>query len=173
MTCLELNILKNGDNILKKLIVLTIAAFVASAAQAQTQITEKDIKQITDKIDQVVVTKDLAVLKQYLHPSAEIIVDMDPAPNTGQQQITYEQYMQVMQMGLQAIEKADVKTEILSLTINDEKTEAMVEQETTATMFVMGQTIKDVSRAKVKYGIINGQIKVLMSKNETVSSTKL
>jgi hypothetical protein len=68
---------------------------------------------------------------------------------------------------------AIVTDELLSLSINKEKNEAVIEQKTTALIEMMGMKMEDVSINKTTLGIIKGEIKVLSTQDQLVSNSAL
>ena len=64
----------------------------------------------------------------------------------------------------------DVQNEVLSVTVDTARNEATIREKTTATVTMMGVTMRDVSIATTRYGVVDGAIKVLETADQLISS---
>ena len=87
-----------------------------------------------------------------------------------QDEIGYDEYMALSQMSMQVMERVDIHDEIISISVDEANNQATIEEKTTAFIEAMGMKIKDVSLTKTTYGVIDGQIKVLSTEDQLISS---
>ncbi len=140
------------------------------SAIANPVLTEDTVRGISAEVAQAMRDKDMSVIEKYMHPDSRIVIDLDPDLNAGQQEIRYEEFMMLSQMSMQAIEDIEVHDEVLSVSIDEANNQATIEEKTTATVTMMGMKMKDVSLTKTTYGVIDGQIKVLSTEDQLISS---
>lgn len=150
--------------------VLVCLLLISGFATAETVLDEDAIIGITDEIKQAIKGGDIAVFKKYLYPGSKITVDMDPSNSAGQIEVSYADYMQLLEMALPLMQEADIQDEILSVSIADGGSQATVKEKNTVTMDMMGVKMRDVSISETVYGVVNGQIKVLSATDQLISS---
>jgi len=137
---------------------------------ANPVLDEKTVRGISAELAQGLRDSDITVLEKYLHRDSRIVIDLDPALNSGQQEVSYDDFMTLAQMSMQAFEDVKIHDEVLSVSVDKAKNQATIEEKTTAIIQAMGMTIKDVSLTKTTYGVIDGQIKVLSTEDQLLSS---
>ena len=125
---------------------------------------------ISDEMTAAAINGDMTVFEKYLYPGTRIVVDMDPANSGGQIEIGYEDYMALTEMALGAMQNAEIHDELISVSVDEAKNEATVEQKTTASLEMLGVKMRDVSISKTTYGVVDGRIKVLYAEDQLISS---
>ncbi len=157
---------------MKRLILLAITLLPLSAL-ANPVVDEETVRAISKEIADAVRNGDVAAIGKYLHPDSRIVVDLDPALNSGQMEIPYEEFMALTEMSMQAMESIDLHDEIISVSVDEAKNQATIEEKMIATVEMMGMKMKDVSLSKTTYGVIDGQIKVVSTEDQLLSSELL
>lgn len=150
--------------------ILICLLLISGFATAETVLDEDAVIGISDEVKQAIKNGDLAVFKKYLYPGSKIVVDMDPSNSAGQVEVSYADYMQLLEMALPLMQEADIQDEIISVSIDEAKNQAAVKEKNTVTMDMMGIKMRDVSISETVYGIVNGQIKVLSATDQLISS---
>ncbi len=150
--------------------MLLALALMPVLAIAEPVVDENTVRSIAQELNQSFVDGDISVLKKYMYPGSRIIVDMDPAANRGQVEIDYANFMQLSEMALQAMQGASVHDEVLSVAVDSDANEATIREKTTATVSMLGTTVRDVSISTTTYGVVNGEIKVLVTQDELIST---
>ncbi len=153
-----------------KRLILVVIAFLPLSAFATPVVDEATVRAIAKEIAQGVRDTDISVLKKYLHPESRIVVDLDPALNSGKQEISYDEYMALTEMSFQFMAELELHDEVISVSVDEANNQATIEEKTIATVNMMGVKMQDVSLSKTTYGVIDGQIKVLYSEGELLSS---
>lgn len=145
-------------------------ALIPLSGLANPVVDESTVRGISAELAQGLRDSDITVLKKYLHRDSRIIIDLDPAVNSGQQEIGYDQFIALSEMSLQMMESVDIHDEVLSVSVDEANNEATIEEKTTAIIEAMGMKLKDVSLTTTTYGVIDGQIKVLSTEDQLISS---
>jgi len=151
-------------------IALFTLIFLSGFSFSEPMLNESTIKAIGEEFNQAALNKDTSIFKKYLFSGSKIIVDMDPANNRGEKEVTYDNFMKMMKMSLKMVEFISINDELLTLTIDKEKNEATIEEKTIAVIKTMGMEIEDTSINKTTFGVINGEIKILITQDQLVSS---
>ncbi len=144
--------------------------FLSGSAIAEIILDEKKINEIRAEITQSVKDSDFSVIEKYMYPGSEIILDFDPAADKGETEIDYDDFMELAEFSLQMMEGAEIHDELIALEIDKSNNQATVEEKTTIVMEMMGIKIEDISISTTTYGIVDGEIKVLYTKDRLISS---
>ena len=160
----------NIKNIIMAVIVNLLAI---SFSYAEPVLNEETVKNISKELAAAVKNGDITIFEKYIYPGSRIIVDLDPALNTGKQEIPYDEYIKLAKMSLEIMKSADIHDELISITVDKDKNQATIEEKTTATFEMMGMKIEDVSLNKTTYGVVEGEIKVLITEDELLSTTQI
>lgn len=139
-------------------------------AIADPVLDEDAVKGISAELSTAIENADIAPFKKYLHPTSKIIVDLDPSNSAGEMEISYDDYMGMMEMALPMMQGSDIQEEILSISVDSANNQATIKEKNIAVMDIMGVKMKDVSISETTYGVIDGQIKVLIAKDQLISS---
>ena len=158
------------NHIMKKLCTIIVGLSICGFSNASYTMSEELLRKISNEGVVAVETSDITFAEKYIHPSSVLVIDMDPAPNTGETQIPYKEYLAMTKMALENLQDAKVSVQILSIEIDKEKNQGTLEEKTTATMEMMGTKMKDTSVTVSTYGFINGKVKVLKAVNTIISS---
>ena len=150
--------------------IVVALALMPLSGLANPVLDEATVREISAEVAQALRDSDMSVLEKYLHRDSRIVIDVDPAVNAGQHEIGYDEYMALSQMSMQVMESVDIHDEIISISVDEANNEATIEEKTTALVEAMGMKIKDVSLTKTTYGVIDGQIKVLSTEDQLISS---
>ncbi len=149
------------------LLVLTV---MPVSVFAEPILDEDTVRAVARELNQSFVDRDISVLKKYMYPGSRIIVDTDPAVNRGQIEVDYDSFMQLTEMAVQNLQEASVHDEVLSVSVDSEANQATIREKTTATMSMLGSKARDVSISTTTYGVVDGEIKVLITKDELIST---
>jgi len=139
-------------------------------AAAEPVIDEDTVRGISAEFSAAIETADIATFRKYLHPTTRIIVDLDPSNSAGEMEIGYDDYMGMMEMALPMMQGSDIQEEVIAITVDEANNRATLKEKTTALMDVMGVKLKDVSISETTFGIIDGEIKVIVAKDQLISS---
>lgn len=150
--------------------VLLCLVLCSGLAVAEPVLDEGTVKGISAELSLAIENADIAPFKKYLHPTSRIVVDLDPSNSAGEMEISYDDYMGMIEMALPMMQGSDIQEEVISISIDNANNQATVKEKTTAVMDIMGVKLKDVSISETTYGIIDGEIKVLIAKDQLISS---
>ncbi|WP_444932939.1 hypothetical protein [Microbulbifer sp. JTAC008] len=156
-----------------KTILLLNLLLISATLFAEITITEEKIKGISKEFAKAMQNNDLSAIDKYMHPNTKIIIDMDPASNRGEKEISYDDYMNLTKVSMQMMQDVEIHDELISISINKESNQGTIEEKTTVVASMMGMKIEDISINKTTYGIIDGQIKVLVSQGQLISSAPI
>ena len=152
-----------------KLVLLTLI-FTSISVFSEPVLDEAKVMAIGEEFREAVKNQDVSVFEKYLYPGSKIIIDMDPANNSGEKEIPYDDYMKILKMSLEMMKDAVIHDELLSISIDKENNQATIEEKTTAIVEMMGMKMEDVSINKTTYGIVKGEIKVIITQDQLVSN---
>lgn len=153
-----------------KLGILLISLLVVSGPViAEPILDEAGARAISDEIVQALKNGDLSVFGKYLHPGSKLVIDLDPAPDAGQTEVSYADYMNMMQLSIGIMQTADIHNEFISFSVDEANGQATTHEKTTTVVEMMGSKMKEVSTSKTVYGIVGGSIKVISTESELVS----
>ena len=156
---------------MNKLMPLLLALVVSSGPVIANPVVDKAaVMAISDEMTAATKSGDMSVFEKYLYPGTRIVVDMDPANSAGQMELGYEEYMALIEMALGAMQNADIHEELISVSVDEAKNQATIEQKTTASLEMMGMKMRDVSINTTTYGVVDGQIKVLYAEDQLIES---
>ena len=159
---------------MNKLVCVAVSLLLFSGhASADPTLTEDVIKDISVELKHAMQNGDIAVFKKYLYPGSKIVVDMDPSNSAGQVEVSYDEYMQLLEISLPLMQNAVLHDEVLSISIDDQNNQATIREKTDATIEMMGVKIRDVSISETTYGVVNGQIKALTATDQLISSEQI
>jgi len=162
--------INHGEGHMNKIMPVLIAlAFVPGYVNAEPVLDESTVKAISREMTGALMNNDVSVFKKYLYPGSKIVVDMDPANNTGQTEISYDEYMSLIEMAMPAMQNAEIFDELISISVDEARNQATIEEKTTAVVEMMGIRMKDVSINRTTYGVVDGRIKVLSSEDQLIS----
>jgi hypothetical protein len=139
-------------------------------ANANPVLTEEKVRSINAEITQAARDRDFSVIEKYIHPSSSIVIDLDPAPNVGETEISYDEYIQLTRQSWGMVNNVDVNVQELSLSVDQENNQATIKEKSIVTYEMMGMKIKDVSVGETTYGVLDGQIKILKVADQLISS---
>ena len=156
---------------MNKLFAVFVCLLLTSGiASAETVLDEDVVRGISVELKQAVLDGDISVFKKYLYPGSKIVVDLDPSNSAGQVEISYADYMGLLEMSLPLMQGADISDEVLSVSVDAENNQATIKEKTIVIMEMMGVKIRDESISETTYGIVDGQIKALSATDELISS---
>lgn len=150
--------------------VLIALLLVPGYVNADPTVDEATVKAISQEFTQAMKNGDISVFEKYMYPGSKIVVDMDPSNSSGQVDISYDQFMQLTEMAIGMMGDAEIHEEVISVTVDEKNNQATIKEKTSATIEMMGMKMRDVSIATTTYGVIDGQIKVLSTEDQLISS---
>ena len=131
---------------MKKLLPLIMCLVMTPGlASAETVLDEAVVKGISAELKQAVLDGDISVFKKYLYPGSKIVIDLDPSNSAGEVEISYADYMGLLEMSLPLMQGADISDEILSVTVDAENNQATIKEKTVVIMEMMGVKVRDES----------------------------
>jgi len=154
----------------KSISVLICLVLWSGFASAEPVLDEDTVMGISAEFSQAIKDANIEPFRKYLYPESKIVVDLDPSNSAGQVEISYDDYMGMIEMALPMMQDADFHEEVLSISVDDAANQATIKEKTMATMEIMGMKIKDVSISETTYGVVDGQIKVLVATDQLISS---
>ena len=156
-----------------KVFLFLLTTALSMGIHAAPPITSNTLKSISAEGKKNVEQTDFLVVEKYMHPDSKVVVDFDPAPNVGEKEMAYNDYMALTRTGFANMKDINVDVEILSIKINKAKNQGTIKEKISATMTMMGLRMRDVSVNKTTYGYIDGEIKVLSMHNTAISNEVL
>lgn len=153
--------------------VLTCLILWSGFADAEPVLDEETVIGISAEFSQAIKDADITPFEKYLYPESKITIDMDPSLSAGQVDISYDQYMGMLEMTLPMMQEAEIQEEILSISVDPDNNEATIREKVSATMDMFGVKIQDVSITETTYGVVDGKIKVLVATDQLISSGPL
>jgi len=150
--------------------LFVVLALIPGYVTAAPVLDEDTVKAISKELIQAVKGNDFSVIEKYMYPGSKIVIDMDPAEDSGQMEISYDEYMALTKMGMGMMQSIDIQEELISISVDDKNNQATIEEKTTAVMEMMGVKMKDVSVNTTTYGVVDGEIKVLSTQDHLISS---
>lgn len=155
---------------MNRFIILTaIVAIASGSAFADPVVDEGVVRAISAEILQAVKEGDTSILEKYFYPGSKIVIDTDPAPDAGQTEVSYEDFMAVAEMGMEAMRNSEYVVEITGVSVDEKRNQATIEETGTIVGEMMGIMLAQVSVSKTLYGVVGGEIKVLSSEEQLVS----
>lgn len=155
---------------IRKAVLFVVVMMICNSAFADEKITKEKLKSISQEFSAALKEGDFSVVEKYMHPSSKIIIDLDPANNQGEKELSYEEFMKIAKLGFEMMQNADVFDELISISIDTDNNQGTIEEKTTAVVEMVGMKIEDVSINKTTYGYIDGKIKVLVAEEQLISS---
>jgi len=156
---------------MNKLASVSICLLLWSGFAVADPVLDEDIIEgIRAEFSLAMENADVATFQKYLYPGSKIIIDLDPSLSAGETEIGYEDYMAMLEMGLQLMKDAEMDEELLSISIDAENNQATLREKTTATMIIMGMKFQDATISETTFGVVGGEIKVLVAREQLISS---
>ena len=152
--------------------IVTLAAIALAAsgyAFAEPIVNEATVRAISAEMLEAAKKGDASIIRKYYYPGSKILVDLDPAVGTGQSEVRYEDFLMLAEMGMASMANAEVAVEITRVSVDEARNEATVEEHSTIVAEMMGVMIAEVSVSETRYGVVDGEIKVLSADNRLVS----
>jgi|GEM_PF-5429075 len=154
-------------SIISWVLVLTLT----SCAQNHSILTQSKIEAINSELNDSFFKGDLSVIEKYLYEGTEIYIDLDPDPNSGQEQISLKEYRDLIKISLMFIEDIAVEEEIVSIDIDEQKGEATLVVKANISSDIMGMESVENTISTTLFGLVNGEIKILRTSDQLVSSS--
>ena len=154
----------------KAVFVMLALVMLPVHAQAEPVLDEETVKAISQEMLQAVKNGNFAPFQKYMYPGSKIVVDLDPSNSAGQTEISYDEFMSLTQMALGMMQGADIQDEVISISVDERRNQATIVEKTTTVLDMMGTRIRDVSVSETTYGVVDGQIKVLSTEDQLISS---
>jgi hypothetical protein len=139
-------------------------------AYANPILSEEKARAVSAEIAQAARDRDFSVIEKYMHPSSSITIDLDPAPSSGETEISYDEYMQMTRQSWSMVNNVEISVEELSVSVDRENNQATIKERSVVVYEMMGMKIKDVSVGETTYGVVDGQIKILKVADQLISS---
>lgn len=150
--------------------LLVCLAFAAGVTSAEPVVDERTVRAITDELYAAMLDGDVSVFEKYMYEGSRIVIDTDPWNSAGQVEVPYEQFMGLLTLSLSAMQDADIHNETVSIDVDEKNNQATIKEKTIAVVDMMGVTVRDESISMTTYGVVDGQIKVLSTEDQLVST---
>ncbi len=161
--------MKKINPLMTALVLAATVAVASGSAFADPVIDEDAVRAISAETLQAAKDGDTSVIQKYFYSGSKIVIDLDPADDAGQSEIAYEEFVQLAEMGMEALSNAEFVVEITGIAVDEKKNQATVEETSTVVSQMMGVLLTQVSVTETLYGVVDGQIKVLEAVERLVS----
>lgn len=116
---------------------------------------------------------DFASWARHFDEHSAITMDMDPVPERGTRELTYEQFQQVAKIGVEGLENAAVAQEIAELQRDPDSGDVLVTVTTRIESDLMGMRLEKVTEADIRYNLVGGQLHIVSYEEEVLRSGPL
>jgi len=155
---------------MKKTILLFLS-FAAFSGLAEPLLDKTTIHQITEEISEAAKNKDVTPMEKYMYEGTVIVVDMDPHPDKGLVEMPFDDnFVDLAKMTMQMTTDWNYQDEIVSIDIDKAKNQAIVKEKSSVSYTIMGQKVSETTSAVTVYGVVNGEIKILNTREQLISS---
>ena len=155
---------------MNRFIVFTaIVAIASGSAFADPVIDEGVVRAISAEMLQAVKDNDMSIVEKYFYPGSKIVIDMDPADDAGETEISYKDSLLLAEMGMEVVNNAEYLVEITRIAVDEKKNQATLEEMSTVVSEMMGMMFAQVSVTETLFGVVDGEIKVLSTGEHLVS----
>lgn len=152
--------------------IVSFAAIVlvaSGSAFANPVVDEDTVRAISAEMVEAAEKGDASIIEKYYYPGSKIVVDMDPADNVGETEVDYADFLMLAEMGMASMAGADIDVKITDVQVDKSRNEATIEEHATIVAEMMGVKVAEVSVTETRFGVVNGEIKVLASDNRLIS----
>lgn len=133
---------------------------LTKSAYSQPSLTQSTILEATAEISLAYSQKDFAKATKYFYTGSRFHLDLEPDDQRDGRDISYRDYLALMQNSLTLLEETQFESKIISIDIAADGQSAVVvrEQEEVSTLY--GQRWRDVSISETTFAYIDGQLKI-------------
>ncbi|WP_395373676.1 hypothetical protein [Marinicella sp. W31] len=158
---------------MKKLIIL-ILCMTCSSLIAKNILEEATVRKIVEEISNAAKDKDITPMQKYMYEGTVITIDMDLHPDRGEIDMAYDDnFVQLAEMAMKMSTSWDYQNEVVSIDVDPSKNLATVKEKSSLTYTIMGETIHEISTTITIYGVVDGEIKILTTKEKLINSEML
>ena len=151
-------------------LILFIFLPFTSMVNADPILNEDTVKAISTEMSDAFKNGDITTFEKYYYSGSDITIDTNPDVHQGEKKISYDELMKMTEMAFSMMKNTEIHEQILSISVDTQKNEAIIEEKTIATVEMMGMKLEDISINQTTYGIVNGEIKVLQSKDQLIKT---
>ena len=153
--------------IIKYLILIScIFAFYLNIAgctddsRTYSYITEQDIQEIMDNVEEALINNEIDGVIKYMSPSVEINISRDTPLGPQTERWTRDKYMAETETALDMVSNYEYRRENEVIRISDDMLSAVVETDIFESMNIFGNRIKTTTHELVVMEIIDGNLLV-------------
>ena len=151
------------------LALVSLVLFASTAVAADPVVDEQLVRAISAEMVEAAKEGDTSIISKYYYPGSKILMDMDPASGGDSTEVPYEEFMMLAEMGMAMMSDAEMAIEITNVSVDEGRNEATIEEHSTIVAEMMGIMIAEVSVTETRYGVVDGEVKVLETENRLVS----
>lgn len=144
--------------------VLIVSFFLVTActdsSPTYSYITEQDITEIMDNVEEALLNKDVEEVVKYMSPSVEIFVTRDTLMGPRTEKWSREKYRAETATALSMVSHYEYRRENETISINDDMQSAVVETDVIEVMDLFGNRISTTTSERVVMEIIDGHLLV-------------
>ncbi len=156
-----------GREIIKYLIstVFILALYLNIAGCTDTtrtysHITEQDILEIMDNVEEALLNKDIDEVISYMSPSVEIIISRDTPVGPRTERWSRDKYKAETETALSMVSNYEYRRENQVVRISEDMQSAVVETDVFESMDIFGNRVKTSTHESVVMEIIDGNLLV-------------
>jgi hypothetical protein len=153
--------------IIKYLILIScIFAFYLNIAgctddsRTYSHITEQDIQEIMDNVEEALINNEIDEVIKYMSPSVEINISRDTPLGPRTERWTRDKYMAETETALDMVSNYEYRRDNEVIRISDDMLSAVVETDIFESMNIFGNRIKTTTHELVVMEIIDGNLLV-------------
>ena len=153
--------------IIKYLILIScIFAFYLNIAgctddsRTYSYITEQDIQEIMDNVEEALINNEIDEVIKYMSPSVEINISRDTPLGPRTERWTRDKYMAETETALDMVSNYEYRRDNEVIRISDDMLSAVVETDIIESMNIFGNRIKTTTHERVVMEIIDGNLLV-------------
>jgi hypothetical protein len=129
-------------------------------SRTYSHITEQDILEIMDNVEEALLNKEIDEMIKYMSPSVEIIISRDTPVGPRTERWTRDKYKAETETALSMVSNYEYRRENQVVKISDDMQSAVVETDVIESMDLLGNRIKTSTHERVVMEIIDGELLV-------------
>ena len=155
---------------MKRLLLLALLPSMLFAADGPD---ESGVRQALAAYAEALEQADFEAWSLHFDEDSAITMDMDPQPERGMRELTYEQFLQVAKIGVEGLENASVEQTLSALERDPESGDLLVTLTTRVESDLMGMRMEKVTAADIRFNQVNGVLHIVSYAEEVLRSGPL
>lgn len=152
---------------MNRLLLLVLLPVVAVAAPGPD---EAQVRAALEAYKVALEQSDFDAWSVHFDEDSIISMDMDPVPERGVRELTYEQFQQVAKIGVVGLENPTVTQQVGPLRRDADSGDVMVTVTTRIESDLMGMRMEKVTAADIRYNQVNGALHIVSYAEEVLRS---